>query len=80
MRRLPDWLIPVAFFGVAIIIAGALWAVGDGRDAGTWGEEVHAARQLFHQERRWPEQTDGIEVALRSLDPTAVEAATQGGP
>jgi len=74
---MPDWAYPIGFFAVAILIAIALWAVGDGRGPGTYANEVQAARHLLADERheRDPEQIASIRSALDQLDRDAVEQA-----
>lgn len=78
MNRLLDteWGFPAAFFGTALLIVVALWAVGDGRGPDAFRGEVRAARTLLVDQRRAdPEETAGIQSALRSLDPDAVARA-----
>jgi len=76
-RPMPEWAYPVGFFAIAILIAIALWAVGDGRGPGTFASEVQGARILLADERheRDPEQIASIQSALDSLDPDAVAQA-----
>lgn len=78
-RSLPDSVYPLGFFATIIVIVALLLAVGDGRGPNTYIEEVRAARYLLTEERKTqdPEQVEGIESALRSLDPYAVEWAEQ---
>lgn len=76
MGRLLDteWGFPSLYFGTAILICLALWAVGDGRGPGAFRDEVQAAKILL------VERGPGVESALRSLDPTAVARAERTVP
>lgn len=71
MSRLLDteWGFPAVYFGVAILIVVALWAVGDGRGPDDFRSEVKAAKILL------AESGPGVDSALRSLDPDAVARA-----
>lgn len=75
--KLPDWFYPVAYFGIAILIVVALFAVGDGRTAESYRSEVRAAKELLADQKKTlpPEQEASIESALDSLDPKAIEEA-----
>lgn len=80
MGRLLDteWGFPVAYFGVALLIVVALWAVGDGRGPDDFRSEVKAAKILLVDQRRAdPVETASIRSALDSLDPAAVARARQ---
>lgn len=70
-RPLPDSIYPIGFFAIVLILIVALWAVGDGRGPHDYASEVRAARYLLSQ----PWDAEGVQSALRSLDPSAVEQA-----
>lgn len=64
MRRLPDWTIPVAFFVAALLIAAALYAVGDGSGPGDHASEVAGAERLLAEEEKWTRYgAEGLELA-----------------
>jgi hypothetical protein len=70
-RPLPDFVYPLGFFTIVIVIVALLWAVGDGRGPHDYAGEVRAARYLLSQQQG----AEGVQSALRSLDPDAVEQA-----
>jgi hypothetical protein len=72
MGRLLDteWGFPALYFGTAILIALALWAVGDGRGPNAFRDEVQAAKILLVDRGEV-----GVESTLRTLDPDAVARA-----
>jgi len=71
-----EWGFPAVYFGVAVLLVVALLAIGDGRSAGDFRGEVHAAKTLLADvDGAHGEELVGIESALRSLDPDAVAKA-----
>jgi hypothetical protein len=70
-----EWGFPALYFGAAILICLALWAVGDGRGPNAFREEVKAAKILLVDRGEL-----GVDSALRTLDPDAVARAESTVP